>query len=105
MKEIQEYIARSGHNYFKEWLLGLGFPARAHVLQRLTRVQAGNIGDSKSLGDGVHELRIHWGSGLRVYFANIEREIILLLAGSEKRDQAQTVALAKRLWKEYKENI
>ncbi len=49
-------------------------------------------------------MRIHFGPGWRVYYAIDGPEIILLLAGSDKRDQNRTIALAKNRWKEYKEN-
>jgi putative addiction module killer protein len=56
---------------------------------------AGNYGDIKALGDGVWEARIDWGPGYRIYYAQADLKIILLLLGGDKRKQASDVQLAK----------
>lgn len=72
------------------------------IIGRLRRVEAGNLGDYASVGDGVFELRFHIGSGYRVYFANEDSEIIIILrSGSKKRQQAD-IDKAKEIWQEIK---
>ena len=71
-----------------------GVRARAHVLERLA---AGNPGDVKPVGEGVSELRIDYGPGYRVYFKTLDRTIVVLLAGGEKRTQSRDIETAQRL--------
>ena len=61
----------------------------------------GNFGDSKSVGDGVFELRIDVGKGYRVYFTNNGKEIVILLVGGEKTTQDEDIKEAKKMAKEY----
>ncbi len=67
--EIRRYRNAAGGEPFTEWLGGLrDRSARARILARLERLEAGNFGDARCLRDGVSELRIDWGPGYRVYF-------------------------------------
>ena len=67
------------------------------ISQRLHRVAGGNLGDYKSIGDGVSELRIHYGAGYRIYYTVRGREIIFLLCGGPKSDQKRDIKKAKEL--------
>ena len=60
-------------------------------------MQLGNVGDAKSVGDGVFELRFDFGPGYRVYYTEREGEIIVLLAGGDKSSQKQDIEKAKQL--------
>lgn len=60
----------------------------------------GNFGDSKSVGDGVFELRIHVGKGYRVYFTNDGKEIVILLVGGDKSSQDSDIRTAKKMAQE-----
>ena len=60
-------------------------------------VSSGNPGDSRSVGEGVFELRIHFGPGYRVYFVRRGVELILLLCGGSKSSQQANIARAKKL--------
>ena len=71
--------------------------ARARVLVRVERLAAGNPGDVRPVGEGVSELRIDYGPGYRVYFKKLDRTIVVLLAGGDKRTQSQDVGTALRL--------
>ena len=73
--------------------------AQFRILQRLVRLQGGNPGDWKPVGDGVSEMRIDYGPGYRVYFTLRERVVYLLLCGSTKRDQDRAIKMAKELAK------
>lgn len=70
---------------------------QAVVLARLRRLARGHHGDAKSVGDGVNELRIHFGPGYRVYFTRRGAEIIFLLSGGDKGSQQSDIARAKRI--------
>lgn len=63
----------------------------------------GNFGDYQSVGDGVFELRLHFGAGYRIYFGVVDNTIVLLLCGGDKSSQARDIVRAKVYWLEYKE--
>lgn len=63
-------------------------------LVRIERLVAGLLGDVKPVGEGVSEMRIHYGPGYRVYFMRRGRELIILLAGGDKRTQARDIHTA-----------
>ena len=80
------------------WLDGLrDLNARARIQVRVERLAAGNAGDVKPVGEGVSELRIDYGPGYRVYFTMRGRELVILLAGGDKRTQATDIKTALRL--------
>ena len=86
---------------FRRWLTGLRDErARARILKRLDRVQAGNLGDVAPVGEGVSEMRIFYGPGYRVYFVQRGSELIVLLCGGDKSTQAADIEEAKALAKE-----
>jgi len=83
---------------FARWLDGLrDLQARARIQARIERLAMGNPGDAKPVGEGVSELRIDHGPGYRVYYKQRGREIIILLAGGDKRTQARDINIALRL--------
>lgn len=87
---------------FSKWLRKLrDINARANILKRLIRVGNGNLGDYKSVGGGVLEIRVDYGPGYRVYFAMQGVELILLLIGGDKSSQKTDIKLAQELKKVY----
>jgi putative addiction module killer protein len=76
--------------------------ARARIKKRLDRVAFGNFGDHRSVGEGVFEFRIDHGPGYRLYFAQIEMFVILLLYGGDKSTQARDILKAKQFWAKFK---
>ena len=83
---------------FSMWLEGLkDLRARTKIVARIQRLEAGNFGDVKSVGDGVLELRINTGPGYRVYLAKRGPEVILLLCGGDKSTQREDIKMAKQL--------
>lgn len=89
---------------FSKWLDRLrDARARARVLSRLTRVEEGNLGDTKPVGDGVSEFRIDYGPGYRVYFTQRDRTIIVLLVGGDKSTQSQDIKRAIQLARDLEE--
>ncbi len=88
---------RKTETYVK-WLDSLrDIHARARILVRIERLAAGNSGDVKPVGEGVSELRINYGPGYRVYFTKRGQEIVILLAGGDKRTQSKDIKAALRL--------
>jgi len=74
----------------------------ARILQRIDRVRLGNFGDSKSLGLGLYELRMQFGSGYRIYFTIENSNLVLLLCGGDKKTQKKDIKLAYSYLEEYR---
>ena len=93
---------------FRKWWRKLrDTKARALVAARLDRLAYGLEGDYKSVGDGVSELRIHYGPGYRIYYQRHGEQIVILLCGGDKGSQNRDIEMAKRLakaWQESKKN-
>ena len=86
---------------FASWLEELrDANARTRILVRIRRLELGNPGDVKAVGEGIIELRISYGPGYRVYFTRQGQEIVLLLCGGDKSSQSRDIATAKRMAKE-----
>lgn len=89
---------------FREWLEALrDRRAVARILSRIDRFKFGNPGDVAPVGEGVSEMRIHYGPGYRVYFAQRGSEVVLLLCGGDKSSQAEDIERAKELAKEWRD--
>jgi putative addiction module killer protein len=102
--ELEIYESSPGVAPFEDWLDGLrDAKAQAAVGARLLRLRLGNFGDCEPVGEGVYELRIHFGPGYRVYFARTGQTAVLLLLGGSKSTQAKDIRTAKLYWQEYKE--
>lgn len=89
---------------FRKWWTKLRDErARGVILARLDRLAYGHPGDVEPIGEGISELRIHYGPGYRVYFHKRGNEIILLLCGGDKSTQSKDIKTAKRLATEWSE--
>ena len=103
-QEIQYYRTTDGQNPFIEWIESIrNMNTQARIQARLERLEDGNFGDCQPVGDGVLELRIHFGSGYRIYFGQVGNTIVLLLCGGDKSSQTRDIERAKKYWQEYKE--
>ena len=80
---------------FDTWFAGIkDKQASRRVQARIDRAEDGNLGDCEPIGEGVSEMRIHYGPGYRVYFVQRGIEIIILLAGGNKATQAKDIKTA-----------
>lgn len=80
---------------FSRWLRGLRDRlARVRIQARIDRLESGNPGDVRPVGEGVSELRINYGPGYRVYFVRKGSELIILLAGGDKSSQSKDIQTA-----------
>lgn len=102
-QRIRIYQKKDGKRPFSNWLNNLrDRKAQQRIDARLARVQLGNFGDTKAVGDGVLELRIDYGPGYRVYFGRDGSEVVILLVGGDKRTQSKDINTAKKYWADYK---
>ncbi len=83
---------------FDAWFAGLrDKQAERRIQARIRRAELGNFGDFAPVGEGVSEMRIHYGPGYRVYFAQRGMEIVILLAGGDKSTQGKDIKTALEL--------
>lgn len=83
---------------FSKWLKKLkDVVAKVAIVRRLDRMKEGNFGDSKSVGNGVFELRVDVGKGYRVYFTNKNNRVVILLVGGDKSTQKEDIKTAKKM--------
>ncbi|MEY4211698.1 MAG: hypothetical protein RLZ92_2079 [Pseudomonadota bacterium] len=102
MYELKQYSDANGNNLFAEWLNSLkDRQGLARIAARLLRLENGNFGDCKSVGDGVWELRIDKGPGYRVYYAIENKKLILLCHGGDKSSQSTDITKAISRWKDW----
>jgi len=103
-REIRRYTTAEGRAPFTEWLDSLrDRNVRFRIKSRLDRVEQGNLGDFKSVGEGVFELRINYGPGYRVYFGQVGLTIVVILIAGDKSTQAQNIQQAIEYWKDYEQ--
>ncbi|MDE0089386.1 MAG: type II toxin-antitoxin system RelE/ParE family toxin [Candidatus Poribacteria bacterium] len=102
-REVRVYQTSDGQEPFNEWLTSIrDIETQARIRARLERLEDGNLGDYQSVGEGVFELRIHFGAGYRIYFGQVGNTIVLLLCGGDKSSQRRDIERAKTYWLEYK---
>lgn len=100
--EIEVYETATGKRPFENWLKGLKeVHTKARISMRLDRLRLGNFGDCKTLQDGISELRIHYGPGIRIYYGKIGNKLVLLLCGGDKGSQNRDINKAKDYLKDY----
>lgn len=102
-REIENYLTVDGRCPFLDWLDALrDQQAKAKIRTRLKRIAAGNLGDYRSVGEGVCELRTDYGPGYRIYFGQIGSIIVVILCGGDKSTQQQDIRKAIEYWREYR---
>jgi len=83
---------------FKEWIANLkDRQGRAKILTRIRRLEDGNSGDSRGVGEGVLEMRLNFGPGYRVYYVQRGEVVVFLLCGGDKSTQSKDIERAKAL--------
>lgn len=83
---------------FADWFAALrDNRVKNRIAARIVRIEAGNFGDCKPVGEGVSELRIDVGPGYRVYFTQADGELVILLCGGDKGSQQRDIAMAKAM--------
>ena len=103
-RTINLYQIPNSHEPFTKWFLSIrDTSVQQRIQARLTSVRAGNLGDHRSVGGGISELRLDFGTGYRIYFGQVDTTIVLLLCGGAKSSQQRDIERAKNYWIEYKE--
>jgi putative addiction module killer protein len=102
MIELVIYVTDDRKAPFGDWFESLDTAAALKVRTALARIETGNLGDVKPIGQGVSERRIPFGPGYRVYFGQDGDRLVVLLCGGTKKRQAKDIAQAKTYWNDYK---
>ena len=103
-REIRKLELESGQVPFDDWFESLrDLRMQAAVDARLARVRAGNFGDHRNVGAGVSEFRINVGPGLRIYYGEHRKQLVILLGGGDKATQTRDINRAKQLWQQWRE--
>lgn len=98
---LRNYIDANGKAPYERWFKTIKhLPAGKKVAIRLERAEDGNLGDHRSVGEGVWEMRIDFGEGYRVYYGEDDDQLILLTGGT-KATQDGNIATAKTYWRDY----
>ena len=101
---LRHYRTSTGKIPYQEWLAKLkDKTAKAAVVRRSIRIELGDLGDHKGVGDGVSEIRIDVGPGYRLYYGVVGQTVVLLLTGGSKGSQERDIARAKGYWKDHQE--
>ena len=101
--EIIAYRTTQGKIPYQDWLQSLrDSQIKARIRTRVDRLRLGNFGDCKGVGEGISELRIHFGPGYRIYFAQDGQTLVVLLCGGDKSTQSRDIEKAKFYWQDYK---
>ena len=101
-REVQNYLTADGTSPLEGWLDSLqDTKTVSKIKKRLRRVELGNLGDYRSVGAGVYELKIDYGPGYRVYFGQVGLTVVLLLCGGDKNTQEQDISQAKKYRRDY----
>lgn len=103
MYKIEIYQTESGKEPFIDWKDSLDMATQAKIDARMTRIEnSGNLGDCDSVGEGVFELRFHFGPGYRIYFGEMKKSQLLVLLGGTKGSQGRDIKRAKQYWQDHK---
>ena len=83
---------------FSGWLHRLrDANAVARIVGRIRRMEMGNPGDTRSVGQGILEMRVDYGPGFRIYYVHRGAHVVILLCGGDKRTQRRDIKRAEKL--------
>jgi putative addiction module killer protein len=102
MIELRGYVDEKGNKRFASWLEALDASAAAKVTIALTRMEQGNLSNTKGVGAGLFEYRIDFGPGYRIYFGRDGERIVILVGGGTKKRQNKDIQAAHACWADYK---
>ncbi len=104
-RQIKLFVSTGGKCPYAEWFDGIkDIRTSATIDARLARIASGNFGDHKEVGRGVCELKIGLGPGYRIYYAEYDEVIVVLLGGGTKKQQSRDIKDAIVLWTENKDD-
>ena len=104
MKDIVIYKTIDGKCPYTEWVESLSFEYQLRVYKRINKLKDGLKGDWKRLqNSNLSELRLDFGKGYRIYYKELNNIVILLLAGSDKKNQVKAIMQASKYYEDFVE--
>jgi putative addiction module killer protein len=101
--EVRLYRTESGLVPFRQWIESISDVKTRNVVNaRIVRLESGNLGTYRDLKQGLFELKIDYGPGMRVYFMRDGNALVILLSGGDKSSQFRDIAKARRYLYDYK---
>lgn len=101
--EVLIYQDAQGREPVIEWLEALrDKKTERRIRNRLRRLELGNFGHYRSLGEGLCELKLPFGSGYRIYFGTMGSQTVILLCAGDKHSQKHDIERAKQYWQDYR---
>lgn len=101
--KISIFVTNDGKSPFLTWLESIkDAQTKRRIQVRIDRLAVGNLGDCKSIGNNLYELRLFFGSGYRIYYTTEDDKIIILISGGDKSTQSDDIVKAKKYLKELK---
>lgn len=101
---VIRHLAVANKVPFQVWIESLDVSIVARIQKYINRLKVGNFSNTKSVGDGVFELKCDFGSGYRIYFGWEGDTVVIILLGGDKQTQQTDIKRAKKYWSEYNEN-
>ena len=103
MPEAREYLQADGRSPFRERFSEIADArAKARIDTTIRKLERGLKPDVRSVGEGVHEARIDYGPGYRLYFGSDGADLVILLLCGDKRTQGQDISAARKHWIDYR---
>ena len=101
IKEIKYFVTENGNSPFEDWFEKLDKITKVIIIRTLQKVIRGGAKKSiKALKNSIFEIKISYGRGYRVYFAE-DKETLMILAGGDKKTQTRDIEKAKKFWRSY----
>jgi len=102
---LKALVLENGNSPIEAWIKGIrDTQTRQRIQARLDRIERGNLGEYRNIGEGVSEFKMDFGAGYRIYFARTGATLIVLLVGGDKSTQDNDIKTARQLWKDYRDD-
>ncbi len=102
IKKVRYFVTENGKSPFEDWLNRLDNSVQAIVVRLIQRIAKSGAKESiRTLKDGIFEIKIPYGPGYRIYFAEDGKDLIILLIGGDKKTQNRDIEKAKEIWRNY----
>lgn len=102
---LKALVLENGTSPIEDWIKSIrDTQTRQRIQARLDRIERGNLGEYRNVGEGVSEFKMDFGAGYRVYFARTGATLIVLLVGGDKSTQDTDIKTARQLWKDYRDD-
>ena len=100
--QTRDFVDESGRSPFADWRRSLAREDQIRIEHRIARLESGNLGDWRPIGEGVVELRLDYGPGYRIYIGRQSLQTVFLLGGGNKSTQEKDIRVARARWAQFR---